>query len=567
MRTACYSRYSSDNQRQTSLDDQVRECRDYALAHGWTWQDTQVYTDAAISASSVDGRPGLDRLLTASAAQPRPFDVLLVDDSSRVARDLADALRIVQRLTYAGVRVIYISQGIDSASEQHETLIAVHGLVDALYLREMSSKIKRGLKGQLLRGLATGSVTYGYRTIRRPGDDGADILIDEAAAPIIRQIFAWYADGIPVARMLERLHDAAAPPPQGAAASGGWRAQAIRRMLANPRYRGLLVWGRTRTEREPGRRKRRQLRLPPSEWQTLARPDLQIIDDVLWERVQQRRRAERAQHQSPGLLRGKVALIHGRGLFSGFLACGVCGGSIVLVSRHTAKGTQYAYYGCGRGWNHGRVACTNKVTARREDVERTLLAVLQDAINGTDAVTYVAQRVAALRAEAARKPSRRDTLTQQLETAQQRVRHLVTAIEQGAASETLLRTLHQRETEVARLAGALALIEEEPETPAAVVPIQIARKLADVAATLAEASDRTRALLAELQVRIVLEPVYDVPAGERPYLRAAGEDPVAALLPGLVFPTAGRPHRRLHGSRKGFRVEFPAPSFRRRRSA
>src|SRR6185436_10519242 len=160
--TACYARFSSDLQRQTSLEDQLRSCREYADRQGWTWQDSHIYTDAAISGSSIEGRPGLHALLEAAVTLPLPFDVLLVDDSSRVSRDLADALRIVQRLKFAGVRVIYISQGIDSDSEQHETLIAVHGLVDGLYLREMAAKIKRGLRGQLARGFATGGKTYGY---------------------------------------------------------------------------------------------------------------------------------------------------------------------------------------------------------------------------------------------------------------------------------------------------------------------------------------------------------------------------------------------------------------------
>jgi site-specific DNA recombinase len=130
MRTACYARFSSELQRDTSLEDQIRGCREYADRQGWTWQDSQVFTDAAVSGVSLDGRVGLQGLMMASAAVPVPFDVLLVDDSSRVARDLPDALRILQRLKFAGVRVVYISQGIDSASEQAETLVAVHGLAD-----------------------------------------------------------------------------------------------------------------------------------------------------------------------------------------------------------------------------------------------------------------------------------------------------------------------------------------------------------------------------------------------------------------------------------------------------
>ena len=114
-----------------------------ALMAGSTMQH-ELNKDAAISGGSLDGRAGLQSLLTAAAATPRPFDVLLVDDSSRVARDLADALRVLERLKFAGVRVVYISQSIDSASEQAETLVAVHGLVDGLYLGEMAQKIRRG---------------------------------------------------------------------------------------------------------------------------------------------------------------------------------------------------------------------------------------------------------------------------------------------------------------------------------------------------------------------------------------------------------------------------------------
>ena len=104
MRTACYARYSSDMQRETSIEDQLRSCREYAVQHGWLWQPEHVYTDAAISGASIDGRPGIQALLRAAGVQPRPFDVVLVDDSSRIARDLPDALRVLQRLRFDGVR-------------------------------------------------------------------------------------------------------------------------------------------------------------------------------------------------------------------------------------------------------------------------------------------------------------------------------------------------------------------------------------------------------------------------------------------------------------------------------
>src|SRR5688572_15143646 len=123
MRTACYARYSSDLQKETSINDQLAVARRYAQERGWTLLDSHIYTDAAISGASIQGRAGVQRLLSAAAQQPKPFDVLLVDDSSRIARDIADAIRVMQTMKFLGIRVIYISQGIDSDSDQADALV------------------------------------------------------------------------------------------------------------------------------------------------------------------------------------------------------------------------------------------------------------------------------------------------------------------------------------------------------------------------------------------------------------------------------------------------------------
>jgi DNA invertase Pin-like site-specific DNA recombinase len=140
-----------------SIEDQIVVAKRYAEQHHWTVSEDHVYTDAGISGASLEGRPGIQRLLSVAVFIQRPFDVVLVDDSSRVARDLRDALHVMRLLKFSGVRTIYISQQIDSANEQAETLLTVHGLVDGLYLQEMAKKIRRGLAGQLARGFHTGS--------------------------------------------------------------------------------------------------------------------------------------------------------------------------------------------------------------------------------------------------------------------------------------------------------------------------------------------------------------------------------------------------------------------------
>lgn len=85
-----------------------------ARERGWTIRENHICTDAARSGASIQGRAGVQRLLAAAAQLLKPFDVLLVDDSSRAARDIPAAIRTMPTLNLLGIRVIYISQGLVS---------------------------------------------------------------------------------------------------------------------------------------------------------------------------------------------------------------------------------------------------------------------------------------------------------------------------------------------------------------------------------------------------------------------------------------------------------------------
>ena len=101
MRYAIYARYSSDLQRQSSIEDQVRKCDEYGRAQGWLPVTDCIYTDEAISGVSTQ-RPGLQRMLAAAISANRPFDVILVDDTSRISRNLSDAVQLFEKLRFAG---------------------------------------------------------------------------------------------------------------------------------------------------------------------------------------------------------------------------------------------------------------------------------------------------------------------------------------------------------------------------------------------------------------------------------------------------------------------------------
>ena len=111
MRCAAYARYSTDRQNPLSIADQLRKCQEFAARSGWEFLETCVFTDEA-APGTTDARSGLRRMLDAACSSQRPFDVVLVDDTSRLSRRLADSLRISEQLSYAGVRLVFVSQGI-----------------------------------------------------------------------------------------------------------------------------------------------------------------------------------------------------------------------------------------------------------------------------------------------------------------------------------------------------------------------------------------------------------------------------------------------------------------------
>jgi len=110
---AVYARYSSDRQSPASIADQVRVCSEFAERQGWQLLEEHVYHDDAVSGAGAD-RPEFNRLLAAASRDDRPFDIVLVDDTSRLSRNLADSVRTVETLKFKGCRVIAVSQNIDS---------------------------------------------------------------------------------------------------------------------------------------------------------------------------------------------------------------------------------------------------------------------------------------------------------------------------------------------------------------------------------------------------------------------------------------------------------------------
>jgi site-specific DNA recombinase len=167
LRCAAYARYSTDRQNPLSTADQLEKSRQYACEHGWQFREDQVFTDEEISGATLD-RPGLRLLLEAADSRPRPFEAVLIEDASRLSRKQADVLNLCERLSFAGVKIHFVSQGIDSGDEKFQLLLLARGMIDQLFLADTAKRVRRGLEGLIRRGLHTGGKCFGYRSRKDP---------------------------------------------------------------------------------------------------------------------------------------------------------------------------------------------------------------------------------------------------------------------------------------------------------------------------------------------------------------------------------------------------------------
>ncbi len=357
-RVALYARFSTDMQSQSSVDDQMRITAERAEREGW--KVIQKYADHGISGASMM-RPGIQKLM--SDAADHKFDIVLAEALDRLSRDQEDVAGIYKRLQYFGIKVITLSEG-----EINEMHIGLKGTMNALFLKDLAAKTKRGMRGRVENGKSASGLSYGYKMLRRLNEQGEIIRgereIDTEQAIIIQRIFREYAKGKSPEAIAKDLNK------DGVTGISGkhWSASSINGnrkrglgILNNELYIGQLIWNRQRFIKDPDTGKRQARPNDPSEWIRKEAPELRIVDQELWDRVKDRQSILDSKDKNVFKQRPKL-------LLSGLMKCGCCGSSYVKISQ-TA-------YGCfaARKMN----TCDNLTTVKQEVVERAVLDTLEN---------------------------------------------------------------------------------------------------------------------------------------------------------------------------------------------
>ena len=245
-RTICvalYACYSSDAQREASIEDQLRICRARAAREGW--YVTREFADAAIS-GATSLRPGYQDLM--AAVRQGGVHIVLADSLDRFSRDQEHIAGFYKQATFAGTRIVTLAEG--EISELH---IGLKGTMGAIYLKDLADKTRRGIEGRIRQGRSIGRRSYGYEIVREldaagEPDRGKRAIVAHEAA-VVRRIFRDHATGISPLAIARAFNRDAIPGPAG----GLWFDPSIRGrpgradgILRNELYIGRLVWNRRR---------------------------------------------------------------------------------------------------------------------------------------------------------------------------------------------------------------------------------------------------------------------------------------------------------------------------------
>ncbi len=355
LRAAIYARFSTDMQRDASIEDQIRTCKDYPKQQGL--QIVGEYTDRATSGASLM-RSGIQKLQRDASTDP--FDVVISEALDRLSRNQADIAQLFQRLVFSNVAIETVSEGC--ISEMH---IGLKGTMNALFLKDLAKKTHRGQKGRALAGKSAGGKAYGYKVVQKFDEAGdpvrGDRSIDPAEAKIVKRIFQEYAAGRSPKKIAEALNKDRIPSPSGR----GWGASTLHGnrergtgILNNELYIGRQVWNRLQYVKDPDTGKRTSRLNPPEDWVITEVPGLRIIPQDLWDAAKIRQSSLKVK----GTKANSWDRRRPRTLFSGLIKCAACGGGYAKISKD--------HFGCSTARNKGASICNNKLSIHQQTLER-----------------------------------------------------------------------------------------------------------------------------------------------------------------------------------------------------
>lgn len=415
MKAVIYARYSSTNQREESIEGQLRECHDFANKNNIVIIGE--YCDRAIS-GKTDKRPEFQKMIKDS--EKHKFDTLLLYTIDRFARNRYDSAMYKAKLKKNGVQIIYVKQPISQEPEGIILESVLEGYAE-YYSENLSRAVKRGLKENALHGIAAGSVPLGYVK----GKD-KKYEIDPVGAKIVKEIYELYSQGCSIPEIVSYCNAHGYKTARGKA----FVKNSLRTILTSDKYIGMYRY--MGVEIEGG---------IPS-----------IIDKDLWNTVQ-----SKIKHNYSARAKNKAQEDY---LLTPKLFCGHCGSLMTGETGTSHTGKVHRYYKCNcRKYKHD----CDKENEKKEPLEELVVKKTVETVLTDDNIDIIATKAMELIEKDFADTSYLAGLQENLKEIDKRINNLLKAIEQGIITETTKSRLEELEAEKRQITAEIG--QEELKKP------------------------------------------------------------------------------------------------------
>ena len=342
LRVTYYARVSSDSDEQlNSLDNQISYYENF-IKKNKSWTYVPGYVDEGLSGISTKKRKHFNEMI--EDAKEGLFDLIITKEISRFARNTLDSLQYTRELLGWGVGVFFQNDNINTLDEDAELRLTIMSSIAQDELRKLSSRIKFGHQQAIKSSVVLGnSRIFGYKK------ENKRLVIDEAQAPMVRDLFRLYATGEYSMKQLEVMFYE-----QGYRNYNGNKIAhtTMSGIISNPKYKGYYVGNKVRIV---DMFTKKQKFLPPEDWVMFKDETGDIVpalvSEEIWDKANEvlRRRSEDVKNRQ--------GVCNHANLLTGKLFCAHCGAAYYRRESKSKDGTVNSKWVCSNKINNGADAC------------------------------------------------------------------------------------------------------------------------------------------------------------------------------------------------------------------
>ncbi len=495
LRVTYYARVSSESDEQlNSLGNQVAYYESLIRKNA-AWTFVPGYIDEGLSGISTRKRENFHRMV--ADGKDGRFDLIITKEITRFARNTLDSIKYTRELLGCGVAVFFQNDNINTLDEDSELRLTIMSGIAQDELRKLSSRVKFGHQQAIKSKVVLGnSRIFGYRK------NNKRLVIDEAEAPMVRELFELYATGRYSMKKIEDLFWE-----KGYRNLRGNRISHVTmsNIIANPKYKGWYVGNKVKVV---DMFTKKQKFLPPEEWVMFRDETGQIVPAIVTEELWDA--ANAVLHRRSEDVKSRQGICNHANLLTGKLYCTCCGQPYYRKESRGADGVRNSKWICSGKIKNGKESCPSFAIYESE-LQPLLYEVFRETRADADAMVEEYVRLYTETTDCDRLPGQIAALEGQIENAEKKKRKLLQLSVDGMITDRDFKAMtEQCNAEIADIEAQIDELKAQLQSSEA-----FGEKIAAIRRVLAEAQrDAASGIIGKEFVDKYIDKIFVTPEAE-----------------------------------------------------